>query len=65
MNRLSLRRRLTQGFCALWRGHAFLLVIEPQRICVECRLCGLTSPGWDVDFRSPASKVVRFERRRA
>lgn len=62
---LEARRRLLQWACAWWTGHAFLLVIEPERLCVECEICGKTTTGWDVEFRAPQSNVVVFQRRRA
>lgn len=62
---MTFRRRLTQWFCALWIGHANLLVVERGRLFVECQICGCASKGWDVEFRSPQTNVVAFHRRRA
>jgi hypothetical protein len=65
----SLARHVTQFWCGL-HGHLVMLHFEPNRLSLQCSLCGYESDGWEVGRPMTARRPVnnpqaRPERRRA
>lgn len=66
-------RQCARVWCGM-HGHLILLHFEPNKLSLQCALCGYESEGWDVG-RPPAARrqvekrvhsdSVRIERRRA
>jgi hypothetical protein len=44
---IMLARRIQQSACGL-QGHSIVLHFEPDRLSLECCLCGYHSEGWEV-----------------
>jgi hypothetical protein len=65
----SIFRQLARFRCGL-QGHLILLHFEPNKLSLECALCGYESEGWEVGrptaARRPANNLhARPERRRS
>ena len=65
----ALSRKLAQLVCGL-HGHLILLHFEPNKLSLQCALCGYESEGWELGrpaaVLQPASRPqARPERRRA
>ena len=65
----ALLRSLNRFWCGL-HGHAILMHFEPNRLSLECALCGFKSEGWDVGRpmtarRQANNPQARPDRRRA
>jgi hypothetical protein len=43
----AMSRRLSQFVCGL-HGHSILLHFEPNKLSLQCGLCGYESSGWEV-----------------
>ena len=63
----ALGRLFARLWCALG-GHLILLHFEPNRLSLQCALCGYESEGWEVGHRAAVRPVTvpqaRPERRR-
>jgi hypothetical protein len=50
-------RQLAQFWCGL-KGHVILLHFEPNRLSLQCALCGYESEGWEVGRSMTARRAA-------
>src|SRR5215475_11491668 len=53
----SISRSVARMVCGM-HGHLILLHFEPDRLSLECALCGYQSEGWDIGHPTVARKPV-------
>jgi hypothetical protein len=61
-------RQLARVWCGM-RGHLIMLHFEPNKLSLQCSLCGYESQGWEVGRpmaarRQADNRIARPERRR-
>ena len=64
----SLARQLARGWCGI-HGHLIMLHFEPNKLSLQCSLCGYETEGWEVGRPMTARRQAnnphaRPERRR-
>jgi hypothetical protein len=61
----AISRQLSRMWCAM-HGHLILLHYEPNKLSLQCALCGYESEGWDVGrplaARRPLERAARMDK---
>ena len=53
----ALMRQVTRMWCGI-HGHDVMLHFEPERLSLECSLCGYATEGWEVGRSMTARRPV-------
>ena len=53
----AISRQIAQLFCGI-RGHVILMHFEPNKLSLQCGLCGYESEGWEVGRPMTARRQV-------